>query len=237
MYETYTECRERILSAPSEGRISDGFSENNNKILNCDYASIGLRIPFVKKLACFVPLSNRDEVMSGFFADGDLLFEKTLFAGCLGARKGDYDATREYMRRIIPLFGSWAHTDSVVPCLRWTDTDAVLDDFSYLLRDGLPYGVRFYIIYIMNNCLAGMPKFALDTLKNDVRFGEYYVDMAAAWLIAESLVKQYSITLPYLEGGAFPPFVHNMAIKKARESFRISADRKSYLSALKIRAE
>ena len=59
--------------------------------------------------------------------------------------------------------------------------------------------------------------------------------MAIAWLISVALVKQYESTVDLLENKVFPTFVHNKAIQKAIESFRINDDRKSYLKTLKIK--
>jgi 3-methyladenine DNA glycosylase AlkD len=68
----------------------------------------------------------------------------------------------------------------------------------------------------------------------EVPQGQYYVDMAIAWALAEALVKQWEHTEPLLRGPVFSRWVHNKAIQKARESFRITPERKEYLNTLKI---
>lgn len=235
MYETYEECRARIMSASGGEKVTGDFYGRHCAITNCEFGTLGVRIPVIKKLAKAVPLSSRDSVIDVFFESGDNVFETVLFAGLVAAKKGDYLKTREHLKRLIPLFGSWAHPDCIIPCLRWTDVDAFLSDFAYLLdRDG-QYEVRTYIIYIMTRCLEGdRIDFAFDVLLNKVRYGRYYVDMAAAWALAEALVKQYEKTLPVIEGKTLPKFVHNKAIQKARESFRLSPERKQYLNSLKV---
>lgn len=206
----------------------------NDPIVNCEYPTLGVRTPVIKKLASSVALADRDDVLDGFFADGEPTYDTVLFAGCLAAKKGDYEKTRCHLARIIPLFRSWAHVDCVVPCLRWVDKDGFLNDFSYLLdRDG-QYETRTYIIFLFECLTDERVEFVLETLKT-VRYGRYYVDMAAAWLLAECLVKFYDKTLKLFEAPVFPVFVHNKAIQKARESFRISPDVKAYLNTLKIK--
>lgn len=235
MYETYEECRAQIFGASGEQKVSDDFFERHCAITNCESGTLGIRTPVIKRLARSVPLSARDNVLDGFFKSGDDVYEAVLFAGLLAARKGDYQKTREYIKRLVPMFKSWAHSDCIVPCLKWTDVDAFLDDFSYLLSCDGQYEVRTYIIYIMTRCL-GVDRidFALDTLTRRVRYGQYYVDMAAAWCIAEALTKQYDKTVRVIENKQLPSFVHNKAIQKARESFRITPERKEYLKGLKI---
>lgn len=232
--ETYEQAKAEL-----EKNVDIKYKAFNDRIINCDYGSLGVRTPVIKKLAKSVPIEKRDEILNGFFADlaerGEPIYDTVLFAGCLAARKGDYAATREYLRRLIPLFGSWAHTDCVVPLLDWADTESALSDFSYLLEREGQYEKRFYIIYLLNNCLTdGYIDRALDTLAHRVEYGQYYVDMAAAWTVAEALVKQFDKTLPLIQNKTFPKFVHNKAIQKARESYRIAPETKEYLNTLKI---
>ena len=235
MYETYEECRARIFSASGEEKVSDDFLDRHCAITNCENGTLGIRTDVIKRLAKAVPFGCRDDVIGGFLKSGDTVYETVLLAGLLAARKGDYAKTREHLKNLIPRFSSWAHSDVVVPCLRWTDVDTVLDDFSYLLDCEGQYEVRTYIIYIMTRCLDDERiDFALDTILKRVRYGQYYVDMAAAWCLAEALTKQYEKALPVIEGKTLPKFVHNKAIQKARESFRISPERKEYLKGLKI---
>jgi 3-methyladenine DNA glycosylase AlkD len=60
----------------------------------------------------------------------------------------------------------------------------------------------------------------------------YYTHMAAAWLTAEVLIKYYPQGLEFLKEGKLPPKTHNKAIQKARESFRLSDERKEELHKL-----
>lgn len=214
---------------------ADGkYKAFNDPIVNCEYPTLGVRTPIVKKLAASVDLADRDNVLDGFFKDDDLSYDTVLFAGCLAAKKGDYEKTRAYLTRMIPMFKSWAHVDCVVPCLRWADKDVFLTDFSYLLDCDGQYEVRTYIIFLFGCLTEERIDFVLKTLRS-VEYGRYYVDMAAAWLLAECLVKFYDKTLKLFETPVFPVFVHNKAIQKARESFRISPDVKAYLNTLKIK--
>ncbi|MCH5164932.1 MAG: DNA alkylation repair protein [Clostridiales bacterium] len=231
MYETYEECRAALFAG-----IDEKYNEFNNPIVNTTYKTYGVRTPVIKKLAKSVPISARDNVLNGFFNDSDPSYETVLFAGILATRKGDYEKTREYLKRLIPLFGSWAHVDCVISCLDWVDKDSFLRDFEYLLSQDGQYEVRSYIIFLFDCLTADRIDFVLDTLQK-IEYGEYYVDMAAAWLLAECLVKFYDKTLPLFTNVIFPSFVHNKAIQKARESYRIPLETKNYLNTLKVKAK
>ena len=59
--------------------------------------------------------------------------------------------------------------------------------------------------------------------------------MAIAWLLSFCLIKEYEKTLPLMKSCVLPKWVHNKAIQKARESYRITKEQKDYLNSLKIR--
>ena len=61
----------------------------------------------------------------------------------------------------------------------------------------------------------------------------YYVHMAAAWLIAEVLVKFYGDGVKFLKLNEFDIKTRNKAIQKACESYRLTAEQKTYLKGLK----
>ncbi|MCH5350546.1 MAG: DNA alkylation repair protein [Clostridiales bacterium] len=234
MSEAYDRIKAEIASIGEKiDRASDGY-KRGEKIINSSLPFAGLTVPQIKALAKSVALSSRDEFMDGFFNDADKTYESVAVAGLVASKKGDYSKTAEYLKKIIPLFSSWAHTDTIVPQLRFTDRETFLSDFRYLLEADGQYEVRTYLIYLLSCCLnEEYFDIIVDTLKS-VRYGRYYVDMGAAWLLSVMLVKFYDKTLPFFEKVTFPPFVHNKAIQKARESFRVPQDRKDYLNSLKV---
>ena len=68
-----------------------------------------------------------------------------------------------------------------------------------------------------------------------IKSDEYYINMMIAWYFATALCKQYDDAVKILENRTLPLWVHNKAIQKARESYRIDADTKAYLNTLKIK--
>lgn len=57
--------------------------------------------------------------------------------------------------------------------------------------------------------------------------------MAAAWLTAEVLVKFYDTGVTLLKNGVLSRETHNRAIRKACESYRLSAEQKAALRAMR----
>lgn len=231
MYDTYAQCISAIKNSAEEK-----YNAFNTPIVNSKYKTLGVRTPIVKKIAAAVAVDHRDAVLADFLIESEHTYESVLFAGCLASKKGDYGKTCEWLKKLIPLFGSWAHVDCVIPLLRWADRKALWRDFRYLLDSDGEYEKRFYVILMLDCFLTDEYIDAvLDTLLSSVTYGEYYVDMAAAWTLAECLVKFYDKTVPLFTVRNFPKFVHNKALQKARESFRIANETKDYLNSLKIK--
>ena len=69
----------------------------------------------------------------------------------------------------------------------------------------------------------------------EVRSDEYYINMMIAWYFATALAKQYESIVPYIEERRLAVWVHNKAIQKSVESYRITAEQKEYLKTLKIK--
>lgn len=232
--ETYEQIKNVLKGDPEKlKRVRADFYSRHKAIINSGYELLGVCIPEIKKLVKSVDMSAREKIIDEIIAEENKTFESVLIAGCLAARKGDYDLTVKQLARVIPMFDSWAHVDTVVPCLRWVNVDKFLSDFDYLRCEINQYAVRFYIIFLMNNCInAEKINFVENKLK-EIKFGDYYVDMGTAWLLAEVLVKDYEKGLKMLENGDFSAFVHNKALQKARESFRISPEKKEFLKTLK----
>lgn len=61
----------------------------------------------------------------------------------------------------------------------------------------------------------------------------YYTKMAVAWALATMMIHYSHLVIPCLESHAFDPFTHNKAIQKTIESFRITAENKEKVKALK----
>ena len=58
--------------------------------------------------------------------------------------------------------------------------------------------------------------------------------MMRAWYFATALAKQYNLILPYIQQKKLDAWTHNKAIQKSIESYRITAEQKSYLRTLKV---
>ncbi len=90
-------------------------------------------------------------------------------------------------------------------------------------------GIRILFDYIDDEHIDEIFKL-LESLSSSEH---YYVNMACAWLLAESFTKRREKTLKFLENNKLNNFVINKAVQKCRDSFRISKEDKDMLLKFK----
>lgn len=141
-----------------------------------------------------------------------------------------------YLDPLILKFDNWAHVDTIISSLKIfkKQPNEVLAHFLPLKTHPGEFAKRTFVILLMNYFLDSVN--ICSTLKHlsQIEQGQYYVDMAIAWATCEALVKHYHKTIPLLQQQTYTKFVHNKAIQKARESYRITPQTKEYLKTLTL---
>lgn len=224
-----------LLHALSE---SD-YKAFNEKIIPTNYPMLGIRMPALRKLA--KEIAAGPEVETYLQQAEYTTYEHILLYGLVigQLRKPSLQTMFRYLDPLIPKFDNWAHVDTIFSASKLKILDKHPDEvFAHFLplktHEG-EFARRTFVILLMN---FFMREDRLDiTLKHlpEVPQGQYYVDMAIAWAISVGLIKFYDKTIPLLEQNAFSKFVHNKAIQKARESYRIAPDVKDSLNRMKIK--
>ena len=113
------------------------------------------------------------------------------------------------------------------------DEDRLLPHVRRWMASEHVYTCRFGVGVLMNYYLdeAFEPRF-LEWV-GTIRSEEYYVNMGIAWYFATALAKQWEVAVKWMEEGRLMPWVHTKSIQKARESYRVTGERKEYLKKLK----
>lgn len=209
----------------------------NEKLIPTSYEILGIRMPALKKLA--KEIATNPDVEIYFQYTEYTTYEHVLLYGLvLGSlKKPSLEIVFRYVDPLILKFDNWAHVDTIVSTLKIfrKHPDEVLTHFLPLKTHEGEFTKRTFVIllmdYFMNDTHIDI---ALKHLP-EVPQGQYYVDMAIAWAISMGLIKFYDKTLPLLEQKTFSKFVHNKAIQKARESYRITPEVKEHLNKMKIK--
>ena len=194
---------------------------------------IGVRTPELRKYA--VELSKTEDAAAFMAALPHLYQEENNLHAFLIERIADYDACVAALDAFLPYVDNWATCDSMSPkCLK-KQLPRLTGEIRRWMASDRVYTVRFGMGMLMRHFLDD----AFDPAYLDwvaaLRSEEYYINMMIAWFFATALAKQWDATLPFIVNCRLEPWVHNKAIQKAIESYRIPEDRKIWLRAQKIR--
>ena len=92
------------------------------------------------------------------------------------------------------------------------------------------FAIDIYLSYFLDDYFNDEDLLKLSKIDSN----DYYVNMALAWYFSVALVKQYEKTVNILKDKKIVNvWVHNKAIQKACESYRICENNKMYLKTLK----
>ena len=192
---------------------------------------IGVRTPDLRALA--KELAKREDTPLFLASLPHETFDENQLHAFLLCEIKDFDRCLAEVDRFLPYVDNWATCDQMSPKVFKKNKQALLPIIDRWLASGKTYTVRFAIGMLMQHFLdEDFTPLYLEKVAA-VRSEEYYVNMMAAWYFATALAKQYEQTIPYFEQNRLAPFVHQKAIRKALESYRIPAEVKEHLRSLK----
>lgn len=196
------------------------------------------------KLNCFGRTSAKAKEVAKQIAKGNFLefLEKikikthfdTLVSAFLINRIKDFSVYEAQVEKYIVQVDNWASVDSLkFDKHAKEDLKKLSENF---LKSNKPFvrrlAVNFWFEIIKDKKYFPEVFEMLDSLESE---NEYYVNMSAAWLLAECMVKNRDETINYFENSKTNPFVINKAISKCRDSFRVSDEDKEFLIRFKIK--
>ena len=213
-------------------RASDKkFKEFNAKVVNSNLPMLGVRAPVLHTLAKEIALEPED------FLDTYLTnnYEQILlYSLVLAYVKMPYEEKLPYLDRIMRLYDNWAHVDMTVGAFKQLgeNRDDFLQRYAHL-ADGKPFERRFLIVFLMAYCMTEDMLPTVFSYYEKMQCDHHYVNMGIAWGLSVALVKCYDQTLAYLKDAPYNDFIINKTVQKARESYRISRERKAEILKLK----
>ncbi|HPE38290.1 MAG TPA: DNA alkylation repair protein [Bacillota bacterium] len=197
-------------------------------------AFIGVRTPIIRNLA--KDIEKWDDIDVFLSALPHQYFEENQIHMVILSRRKKYEQVLAEIKTFLPYVNNWATCDSLKPTVFAKNLDKLESEIPTWLASDHTYTRRFGIEMLMNFYLdqAFDPKYPdmVAVLRSD----EYYVNMMIAWYFATALAKHYDEILPYIRDRKLDIWTHNKTIQKAVESYRISAEQKDELRAMRIKA-
>lgn len=198
---------------------------------------IGVRVPVLRKIAS--TLLKDDDFVKSELADfltslPHAYYEENFLHAIFLSNEKSFGKTIVEIDKFLPYINNWAVCDCFAPKCFAKKKDMLWKCIDGWLDSDKTYTVRFGIVNAMRHFLDD--DFDENKLKRvlEVDSDEYYINMALAWYFSVALVKHYDIAIKYLQNRCLDRWVHNKAIQKAIESYRISWEQKEYLKTLKI---
>lgn len=219
----YSELIERLTS-----RSDKTYAAFHSRLLHNDSIRvIGVRVPELRKLAKELK-GDFEEIFS--FPDEyyEVTFLKLTIAALL-----PYEELTNVIEPCVAKMNNWATCDCFAPkCIRKHRAE-FLPYLERFISSDDEFAQRFALVCLLQNYVDPAYYDVIERFISLADLNLYYVHMAAAWLLAELLVKDYEAGKEILLRLNLPKQTHNKAIQKARESFRLSQTQKDALIVLK----
>lgn len=209
------------------------FDEFNSKVVNSGIPTIGCTVPFVRKLA---KSCNLDFALS---LPINKYVEVDLFRGIvISNAKLPYADKSKLLFDFARTIENWAVCDCSTIKPSTAERALYFDFFCSLLSSDTEFVCRYGLVNLLANYLDDehIDK-VFANLSNVKLWGKYYVDMAAAWLVATAMTKCRDKTIEYMQGAArntLNKFTYNKALQKMRDSYRVSESDKQWTYSLKM---
>ena len=202
-------------------------------VSDSNYPMYCVRMPVLRKLAKQCAKGELDTLLADAAWES---YEEVLVLGLAVAYEDvPLEDKLTKLWKLLPRLDSWAMTDSIVPTIRFQAGEAQsLWDFALrCLESNEEYIRRFGIVIFLNHFLTTQWIPMVEEQVAAIQDDRYYVQMARAWLLAEMAVTQPERVMRILKQGELDLFVHNMTIRKMRESYRISREQKQAAALLR----
>ena len=209
------------------------FDEFNNKIINSGVATIGCKIPFLRKIAKNLSMAEVESFPAHQYFEVDLLRGVVV-----STSKLPFAEKSAHLLHFANIIENWAVCDCSTVKVPKNERQLYFDFFANLLPSQQPFVCRYGVVNLMSNYLDDehIDK-VFSLLAAITQWGHYYVDMGVAWLIATAMAKCRDKTVEYMEGegrNVFNKFTYNKALQKMRESFRVSPEDKQWTYTMKM---
>lgn len=212
-----------------EASADPHYKAFHEKLIPGKAMTYGIRLPVMRKITKDI-LKNDPEGFLSLCKDSS--YEETMIHGLVAASLSAPTARRlQLMEAFLPKIDNWAVCDSVCNSFRPKkgEREAFWQFLQPLFLDEREFYARFALVMLLCHFVTE-DKIQEDLmLLQQIKSSQYYVEMAAAWALAECYTKFPAPTLVLLQQKKFSPVVQNKGIQKIRESRRISPEEKAML--------
>lgn len=217
------------------------YAKFSGSLLGREAALLGVRLPKIRELAKKIAKAEGREYLDNSLQDTEerpqYMEELLLYGIVIGCMKERLEVLFPYIKRYVARIDNWSLCDSFCVGLKQTkkQPQEMWDFLQPYLRSEKEFDLRFGVVMLMDFYVA--PEYIEELLQifDSVHHEGYYVKMAVAWALSVCLVKQWDKSFAYMasEDNHLDDFTFGKTVQKCRESYRLTAEQKESLTALK----
>lgn len=209
------------------------YKDFHTKLQPSNSEVIGVRMGELRKAAKNLAKENWKEYVE-HLCDDDSYEEKVIAGMSIFYSKSDIHEKIEYCKRIMPFIDGWAVCDSICTTIKLKpDEYQIFWEYVLLCTDSpVEFEARFGFVSMLHIFIDSNHINEIINQIDTKNFSGYYDSMAAAWLLADCMVKFPDLVFQYMKVNHLSDWVHNKAISKMKESYRVSDEMKSELNKL-----
>lgn len=227
----WTEEKNRQLAERLEALSDAKYREFHSRIVPGIGPLYGVRMPRLKELAREI---SRDDPEGFLSLCRGTSYEENMLCGLVLGGIRDPETFERGLRALLPCISNWAVCDGTAAAAKTVGRHR--EHFYPLIEELLSaqetYSVRLGYVLLLDHYMTQEDIGRVLSYCRRSR-GEYYIDMAIAWLISVAFVKFPRETEVLLRDNLLDDFTQNKAIQKIRESYRVGKDEKQRLLVYK----
>lgn len=214
------------------------FSEYLHSIKNEDKIDFEKRVVNTKKECLAIPAPVQKNIVREIYKGNYISFldimphdNHTVLLICayLISKIKDFNTQTKYISKLSKYIDNWSVVDTIKFSIK-NNEDKYFNYAIKMLKSKRCFdrriGVRILFNYKKNNDYINKVFDLIDGLANEK---EYYVNMAAAWLLCDIFIFNKDAALKYYKSNKTNSFIINKSISKCRDSFRVSKEDKELL--------
>lgn len=223
--------KQELVSELEKVRDED-YREFHSRLKPSKSEVMGVRMAELRRFARLIAKADTEEFVRSL-ATEDSYEVKVIVGMAIFYSKLSVIEKISLCKRYVPFIDGWAVCDGVCSTIRLKDEDKNVF-WSYIsnccsLKE--EFTARFGLVAMRHDFIDIEHIDDIIKICEDRQYTGYYDSMAAAWLIADCMVKFPEKIYECLKGNCFERWVHNKSISKIRESYRISNEIKEELKA------
>lgn len=207
------------------------YKKFHEKLTTTKYEIIGIRVPILRRIAKEIIKTNYKKFLSDV---GSTYYEEVFIEGLVIASLPEEDLF-SYLQKFVNKIDNWAICDSFCNSLKFIkkDPDKYFSYFKDCVLSKEEFKIRVGLVILLNYYIQEKYIKDIFDLIDNIKVDKYYVNMAAAWLLAEMYIKYPTITEEYLNITNINDFTFNKTISKICDSYRVSKKEKERLKKMR----